>query len=610
LAEKEKFDVMRRLMSGNEAIARGAYECGVSFASGYPGTPSTEILEEYSRYAGVYAEWSPNEKVALEVGIGAALAGARALVTMKHVGVNVAADPLFTVSYTGIKGGLVIVTADDPSLHSSQNEQDNRNYAKFARIPMFEPADSQEAKEFTKIAFDVSERFDTPVFLRSTTRVSHSQSIVFLNDRVEGEDKTGIFHDPLKYVMVPARARVRRIEIEKRMAKLREYAESFPENRMELNDPAVGIITSGMSYNYAKDAFPYYSYLKLGMVYPPPLNLIREFASKVDKLYVVEELDPFFEEAIKATGIAVIGKDIFPYTGEFDPGIVKTSIEGTSPDIPDLPDLALPPRPPNLCPGCPHRGLFYVLGKLGAFVAGDIGCYTLSFMKPLEGMDSTICMGASIGMAHGMSKALKEKGRGKVVGVIGDSTFTHSGIAPLLNMAYNKSAAVVVISDNSTTAMTGLQDHAATGMTLQGEITNKLDFISLAQSMGIESIRVIDPYDIAHTKKVMKEELDKDCPSLVISKGACVLLRKKRKEKPPKPFIVDPAQCIGCKMCLNLGCPAISWKSFTGNDELKIYKKGKKQEGVSSINPVLCTGCTLCRQVCKPEAIGEVKSNG
>ena len=609
MAEKEKFDSMKKLMSGNEAMARGAYECGVSFASGYPGTPSTEIIEEFSRYAGVYAEWSPNEKVALEVGIGAALAGARALVTMKHVGVNVAADPLFTISYTGTNGGLVIVTADDPSMHSSQNEQDNRNYAKFARISMLEPADSQEAKEFVKIAFDISEKFDTPVFLRSTTRVSHSQSIVILEDRIEGEDKTGIYHNPAKYVMVPARARARRVEVEKRMSELREFAESFPENRMELNDPEVGIITAGMSYNYAKDVFPHYSYLKLGMVFPLPVNLIREFASKVKKLYVVEELDPFFEEAIKAMGIEVTGKDIFPYTGEFDPGIIETSMTGRSADRVDLPTLSLPQRPPNLCPGCSHRGLFYVLGKLDAFVAGDIGCYTLSFMKPLEGMDSTICMGASIGMAHGMSKALKEKGKGRVVGVIGDSTFTHSGITPLLNMAYNKSAAVIVISDNSTTAMTGLQEHAATGQTLQGEVTGKLDFTLLAKAIGIESVRVIDPYDMNNTKEVMKEELAKDCPSLVIARGPCVLLRKKQKAKPVKPFTVNPGKCTGCKMCLGLGCPAISWKRFEDRDELKFYKKTKKQEGISSINSFLCTGCTLCRQLCKPEAIAEVADN-
>ncbi len=404
---------MSVLMSGNEAIARGAYECGVRFASGYPGTPSTEILEEFAKYDGVYAEWAPNEKVALEVGIGAALAGAKALVTMKHVGVNVAADPLFTVSYTGTNGALVIITADDPSLHSSQNEQDNRNYAKFAKIPMLEPADSQEAKKFIKWAFEISEKFDTPVFLRPTTRVSHSKSVISIEEPQALEDKTGIQINAAKYVMVPINARTRRVEVEKRMQLLRDFSETFPENKMELNSSEIGIITAGIPYHYAKDVFPDFSYLKLGMVHPLPVRMIRDFASRVKKLYVIEELDPFIEEQVKAMGIEVTGKDIFPYTNEFDPGVVEQAIQGKVKKSVDLPTMAIPPRPPNLCPGCPHRGLFYVLGKLKAFVTGDIGCYTLSYMKPLEGLHSCICMGASVGMAHGMSKALKEKGKVK-----------------------------------------------------------------------------------------------------------------------------------------------------------------------------------------------------
>jgi len=598
---------MKELMSGNEAIARGAYEYGVTFASAYPGTPSTEITEEFSKYEGVYAEWSPNEKVALEVGIGAAIAGAKAMVVMKHVGVNVAADPLFTVSYTGTNGGLVIITADDPSLHSSQNEQDNRNYARFAKIPMIEPADSQEAKEYIKLAFQISEQFDTPVFLRSTTRVSHSKSVVKLEDPVPREDKTAIQHNRDKYVMVPAKARVRRVEVEKRMGKLREFAETFPENRIELNDPDVGIITAGMCYNYAKDAFPQYSYLKLGMVHPLPVNLIREFASKVKKIYVVEELDPFFEEQIRAMGIEVTGKKLFPYTGEFDPGLVENTITGNSPNtLINLP-ASVPPRPPNLCPGCPHRGLFYVLGKLGAFVSGDIGCYTLSFMKPLEGLDSCICMGASIGMAHGMSHALKEKGKGKVIGVIGDSTFIHSGITPLLNAAYNQSNVVIVIGDNRTTAMTGMQDNPATGVTLQGKKTKELDFPALASALGIESVRVIDPFNLDETRAVMKEELAKDGPSLVISKGPCALLQSKRAEK-IIPLRIDYDKCTGCKVCLRLGCPAISWKKLE-DLEMNIEKKTKKQEGIAIIDPFLCNGCSLCDQVCNFEAIEEVQED-
>ena len=595
---------MSVLMSGNEAIARGAYECGVRFASGYPGTPSTEILEEFAKYDGVYAEWAPNEKVALEVGIGAALAGAKALVTMKHVGVNVAADPLFTVSYTGTNGALVIITADDPSLHSSQNEQDNRNYAKFAKIPMLEPADSQEAKKFIKWAFEISEKFDTPVFLRPTTRVSHSKSVVSIEEPQALEDKTGIQINAAKYVMVPINARTRRVEVEKRMQLLRDFSETFPENKMELNSSEIGIITAGIPYHYAKDVFPDFSYLKLGMVHPLPVRMIRDFASRVKKLYVIEELDPFIEEQVKAMGIEVTGKDIFPYTNEFDPGVVEQAIQGKVKKSVDLPTMAIPPRPPNLCPGCPHRGLFYVLGKLKAFVTGDIGCYTLSYMKPLEGLHSCICMGASVGMAHGMSKALKEKGKGKIVGVIGDSTFIHSGITPLLNMAYNKGDAVIVIADNRTTAMTGMQEHPATGFTLQGEQTKQLDFATLAAALGVESVRIIDPYDIKMTRTVMKEELNKSGPSVVISNRPCVL-NKRYQAGPKKPLWADPDKCIGCKACLSLGCPPISWKKFENMPEKEIRRNAKKQEGHSVIDQTLCNGCTLCLQLCKTGAIRE-----
>ena len=595
---------MSVLMSGNEAIARGAYECGVRFASGYPGTPSTEILEEFAKYDGVYAEWAPNEKVALEVGIGGALAGAKALVTMKHVGVNVAADPLFTVSYTGTNGALVIITADDPSLHSSQNEQDNRNYAKFAKIPMLEPADSQEAKKFIKWAFEISEKFDTPVFLRPTTRVSHSKSVVSIEEPQALEDKTGIQINAAKYVMVPINARTRRVEVEKRMQLLRDFSETFPENKMELNSSEIGIITAGIPYHYAKDVFPDFSYLKLGMVHPLPVRMIRDFASRVKKLYVIEELDPFIEEQVKAMGIEVTGKDIFPYTNEFDPGVVEQAIQGKVKKSVDLPTMAIPPRPPNLCPGCPHRGLFYVLGKLKAFVTGDIGCYTLSYMKPLEGLHSCICMGASVGMAHGMSKALKEKGKGKIVGVIGDSTFIHSGITPLLNMAYNKGDAVIVIADNRTTAMTGMQEHPATGFTLQGEQTKQLDFATLAAALGVESVRIIDPYDIKMTRTVMKEELNKSGPSVVISNRPCVL-NKRYQAGPKKPLWADPDKCIGCKVCLSLGCPPISWKKFENMPEKEIRRNAKKQEGHSVIDQTLCNGCTLCLQLCKTGAIRE-----
>jgi indolepyruvate ferredoxin oxidoreductase alpha subunit len=593
---------MKALMSGNEGIARGAYEHGVRFASGYPGTPSTEIIEAFSQYKGVYAEWSPNEKVALEVGIGASLAGAEAMVVMKHVGVNVAADPLFTVSYTGTNGSLVIVTADDPSLHSSQNEQDNRNYARFAKIPMLEPSDSQEAKDYVKLAFDISARFDTPVFLRTTTRVSHSKSVVRIEVPMPWKDKTKISINSAKYVMVPMNARIRRVEVENRLQRLKEFAETFPENRMEINNPEVGIITAGMPYHYAKDVFPDYSYLKLGMVYPIPINLIREFASKVRQLYVIEELDPFIEEQVKAAGIDVRGKAFFPYTNEFDPGVIERVMTGKTPATVSLPDVTIPPRPPNLCPGCPHRGLFYVLGKLKAFVTGDIGCYTLSFMKPLEGLHSCICMGASIGMAHGMSKALREKGKGKVVGVLGDSTFIHSGITPLLNMAYNRSDAVIVICDNRTTAMTGMQEHPGTGYTLQGEKTKELDFEMLAYALGIDSVRVIDPYDISETRTVIKEELSRPGPSVVISRRSCILFKRHVTES-RKPMKVDTDKCTGCRMCIGLGCPPISWQKFDDMPAEPIEGRSKNQEGVAFIDSNLCNGCTVCRQLCKAGAI-------
>ena len=597
---------MKVLMSGNEAIARGAYEAGIRFGVGYPGTPSTEILEEFSKYDGVYAEWAPNEKVALEVGIGAAVAGARALVTMKHVGVNVAADPLFTVSYTGTNGALVIITADDPSLHSSQNEQDNRNYAKFAKIPMLEPADSQEAKEFIKIAFALSEKFDTPVFLRTTTRVSHSKSVVIIEDPQPVENKTEIRIMPSKYVMVPAMARMRRLEVEKRMHALRDYADTFAENRTEINNTEVGVITAGMPYNYVKDIFPEFSYLKLGMVHPLPEKLIREFAAKVKKLYVIEELDPFIEEQIRAMGIEVAGKDVFPFTNEFDPGVIETALKGKPASLVKLPEVAIPPRPPNLCPGCPHRGLFHVLGKLKTFVAGDIGCYTLSFMKPLEGMHSCICMGASVGMAHGMSKALQEKGKGKVVGVIGDGTFLHSGVTPLLNMAYNQGEAVIVICDNRTTAMTGMQEHPATGYTLQGRKAKELDIAALAKVLGIDSVRVVDPYDIKNTRDVLREELARPGSSVVISRRSCVLFKRHQTEI-RKPLRVDVNKCIGCRNCIGLGCPPIAWRKFADMPADQVIRNAKKQEGNSFIDGDLCTGCTICQQVCKVGAIVEVE---
>lgn len=585
------------LMSGNEAIARGVYESGVRFAAAYPGTPSTEIMEELAKYDGVYAEWSPNEKVAVEVAIGAALAGVKALAVMKHVGVNVAADPIFTVGYTGIEGALVIISADDPSMHSSQNEQDNRNYAKFAKIPMLEPADPQEAKEYVKLAFQISEQFDTPVFLRTTTRVAHSKSVVTLNEPITTEDKTALTHCAEKYVMVPINARKRRVEVEKRQLALRKFAETFPENRMEINDREIGIITAGMTYNYAKDVFPDFSYLKLGMVYPLPTQMILDFAARVEKIYVIEELDPYLEEQIKAMGIQVIGKDIFPYTHEFDPGIIRNAMNLNLRGNVFPFKESLPSRPPNLCPGCPHRGLFYALKKSKAYVHGDIGCYTLSYLKPLEGLHSCICMGASIGMAHGMSKALKEKGKGKVVGVIGDSTFLHSGITPLLNMAYNNSDALIIILDNSTTAMTGMQEHPGTGFTLMGKEAKKINLKVLVSALGIDRIKVVDPMNIKDTQTAIKEELASPGPSVIIAQKPCALF-KRTNLNPRPPLQVDPDQCEGCKSCLGLNCPPISWKKG-------VTKEGSKRKGISFIDGTLCNGCGLCAQVCKFGAIRE-----
>lgn len=592
---------MKALLSGNEAIARGAYECGVRFGAGYPGTPSTEILEEFSRYEDVYAEWSPNEKVALEVGIGAALAGEKALVTMKHVGLNVAADPLFTVSYTGINGALVIVSADDPSMHSSQNEQDNRNYAKFAKVPLLEPADSEEARRYVKIAFELSQKFDTPVILRTTTRVSHSKGIVELEEPEALSDSRIIKYDAAKYVMVPAMARVRRHEVEKRMRALREFSETFPENRMEMGDPEIGIITAGMCYNYAKSVFPDFSYLKLGMVHPLPVKLICDFATRVRQVYVIEELDPFIEEQVRALGIPVMGKERFPYTGEFDPGVIYESIMGKPITYIKPPAITLPPRPPNLCPGCPHRGLFYVLGKLKVFVTGDIGCYTLAFMKPLEGLHTCICMGASIGMAHGMSKALREKGKGKIVGVIGDSTFLHSGITSLMNVAYNKGEAVIIICDNRTTAMTGMQDHPGTGFTLKGEPTKEISYEELGKVLGFDAVRVIDPYDLDETEKVIKSELVRESPSLIISRRACVLYRREKIKR--EVHFIDETKCIGCRRCLDIGCPALSWVDFSDLSEGTYRKLTKRQKGRAFIDADTCTGCAVCAQLCKSKAI-------
>ena len=589
----------RLVLSGNEAIARGAFESGVKVASAYPGTPSTEILENLAQYREIHAEWAPNEKVALETAMGASFGGARSLVVMKHVGVNVAADPLFTLSYTGLRGGLVLVTADDPEMHSSQNEQDNRNYAKFAKVPMLEPGDSQEAKDFTLMAFEMSETFDTPVMLRTTTRVSHSKSIV-----VQGEPKTppirpAIVKDPVKFVMLPANARKRHPVVEKRTKDLAAFAETFPGNRIEWGELKVGIITSGISYQYAKEVYPQASYLKLGMVYPLPAGMIRSFAAGVETLYVVEELDPFIEEQIRAMGIAVKGKEAFPLCGELNPNLAEKGLKGKEVVTPTEPVPDLPPRPPIMCPGCPHRGIFSILSKLKLFVTGDIGCYTLGFLPPLSAIDTCVCMGASIGHALGLDKALGPEALGKVVAVIGDSTFLHSGITSLMNVVYNKGAVTLIILDNRTTAMTGRQDHPATGFTLQEEETFRVDLVKLVKALGVRHVKQVNPYRLAETERVIKREANRNEPSVIISKAPCVLSRRDR--SPFKgPHEVSPEICRGCRSCLRIACPAIEWINEEGTDQ-----DGRKRKGRASIDRSLCNGCSVCAQICKFGAIGE-----
>jgi indolepyruvate ferredoxin oxidoreductase alpha subunit len=594
---------MKNVLQGNEAIARGAWEAGVTVAAAYPGTPSSEILAELAKYKEIKAQWSPNEKVAVEVASGAAIAGARAMACMKHVGLNVASDPFMTLAYTGIKGGFVIVVADDPNVHSSQNEQDSRNWARFAKVPMLEPGDAQECKEFTKIAFDISERFDTPVLLKGETRVSHSDSIVELKDRKASKVPLGLDQkESTKYVMVPANVRVRRKIVEERMRKLEAYADEFPYNTIEINDPSIGVIAAGAAYMYTKDVFPNYSYLKLGMVWPLPKKMIADFYKKVKKVIIVEELDPFLETEIKALGYKVFhGKDLIPNMYELSPEIVEKSLAGKKykePAVRVKPE-DLPRRPPNMCPGCSHRALFYSLKKLGAFVFGDIGCYTLGTAPPLQALHSCVCMGASIGQAYGAGKALGQEGLGKICAVIGDSTFLHGGITPLMDTVYNGGYATSIILDNRTTGMTGLQEHAGTGYTLKGELSNMVDYEQLARALGIKHIAKIDPYNVKATTETIKEEMNRDAASVVITQNGPCMLHRREKRKFPNPFFyIDTDACRGCKACLELGCPAISWVEMEGKT-----KDGKKRKGTVSINRLQCPGCGLCAQVCKFESI-------
>lgn len=580
---------MRSLMSGNEAIARGAFEAGVTLGAGYPGTPSTEILESLALYRpDVYCEWSPNEKVAFEVAAGASLAGARSIATMKHVGLNVAADPLMTLSYIGVEGGFVACVADDPGMHSSQNEQDTRNYARFARVPLFEPSDSQEAKDFLILAMQISEQFKTPVILRTTTRVSHSRSLVDLGERTLPEKKVGFVKNPPRYVPIPVWGRPMRQRVEERLIALKRISESSLANRLEWRDESLGIITSSIAYQYVREVWPEASVLKLGMAYPFPDALIRDFSAGVSSLLVVEELDDFIEQHVRALGIACRGRDIVPGIMELSVDRLqesKSRLEGKSAaeqrSLPFSEDL--PPRPPVLCPGCPHRGVFYALGKKDVVVTGDIGCYSLGAFKPLDRMDSILCMGAGVSMAHGMQKAGEPR---PVVGVVGDSTFFHSGITGLLDIAYNLGSSTIIVLDNRTTAMTGHQDHPGTGWTLQGEKTAAVKIEDFGRACGLERIFTINPYDLVQSEEVIFREIEAEEASLIISKAPCPL-HERRKVGPSRA--IDQDECRGCELCLNLGCPAIEG----GEDHPRI-------------NGMLCAGCGLCQQVCPAGAIREV----
>ena len=588
---------MKRLLSGNEAVARGAWEAGVKVASAYPGTPSTEILENLARYPNVYAEWAPNEKVAMDVAVGAAYAGQRALVTMKHVGVNVAADSVFYSSMTGVEAGLVIVTADDPAMHSSQNEQDNRRYAKFARIPCLEPSDSQEAKDLVAIGLALSEQYDTPVFLRLTTRICHSSTAVELGEPPQSRPASDKFpRNPTKYVMIPGHARARRPVIEERIEKLAEFAETFPFNRIEWGDTKLGIVTCGVAYQYTKEVFGDASILHLGMTYPLPPNLVREFSARVERLLVIEELDPFLEEEIRLMGIQCEGKSIFPMCGEFDPRVlwesaIKAGLLPASAHVPvaelDLPEI--PPRPPVLCPGCPHRSVFHVLNKRRVPVAGDIGCYSLGLVPPLSAIHTCGCMGAGIGVAHGAAQA----GIGeRMVAVIGDSTFFHTGLPALANVAYNRSDVVTIILDNRTTGMTGHQQNPGTGHTLQMQETPVLELEPLVRALGIDRVKTVPAFDVKAIDETLKEYLKAEGPSVLIARDECALLPSARKRWLPLEVLAE--KCNGCTMCFRIGCPAI-----LKSEELD----EKSQRPKALIDALLCTGCEVCAQVCPWEAI-------
>ncbi len=573
----------KELLLGNEAVARGLYEAGVRVVSSYPGTPSTEITENAAKYDEIYCEWAPNEKVAMEVASGASFGGARSFCAMKHVGLNVAADPLFTMSYIGVNGGMVIGVADDPGMHSSQNEQDSRHYARASKTPMLEPADSAECRDFAKLAYDLSEQFDVPFILRLTTRIAHSRSLVELGERQEHELKP-YEKNPAKNVMLPAFAKPKHVKVEERTVALRQWAETSGINVVEDNGAKVGVIVEGAVYQYAHEALGNsVNYLKLGMLWPLPDQLLKDFAAANEKVYVIEELDDVVESHCKSLGLTVTGKDLFPRCGEFSQKIIRKLMKGEDPEFDTL-DEAIPGRPPVMCCGCPHRGLFYALKKAKVYVSGDIGCYTLGASAPLSAMDTCVCMGASISALHGYNKARGEEAEKKSVAVIGDSTFIHSGVTSLIDIAYNRSNSVVIILDNSITGMTGHQQNPTTGYTIKGDPTSAVNLEALCHAIGINRVRVVDPYDLPAVQQALKEELAAEEPSVIISRRPCALL-KYVKHKPA--LTVDTDSCIGCKACLGIGCPAISIRN-----------------GKACIDRTQCVGCGVCESLCPKKAIG------
>lgn len=574
----------KTLMLGNEAFARGLYEAGCAFVSSYPGTPSTEITEYAAKYPEIYAEWAPNEKVALEAAFGASLQGKRSFCGMKHVGLNVAADPLFTIAYTGVNGGLLIAVADDPGMHSSQNEQDSRHYAQAAKLPMLEPADSGEAKAFAKLGYEISEAFDTPVLIRMCTRIAHAQSVVEMQERQEGPQRP-YQKTPQKYIMMPGNAKQRHPIVEQRLEKLRQYAEESPLNRVDAGtDPSVGFITSGTCYQYVKEVYgDQHPVLKLGMVHPLPVEKLLAFAASVERVVVVEELDGVIETHCRSLGMAVEGKSRFSCIGEMSQRLIAQGMGEALPASPAFSE-PIPARPPVMCAGCPHRGIYYVMHKMKLTVLGDIGCYTLGAVPPLSALDTTICMGASVSGLHGFNKMGGAESEGKTVAVIGDSTFMHSGVTGLINVSYNESNSTVVILDNSITGMTGHQQNPTTGYNLKGDPCTKIDLEALCRAVGIRRVRVVDPYNLKQCEEALKEELAAQEPSVIISRRPCALLKY---VKHPGPIAADESKCVGCKLCMGLGCPAISMV-----------------EGKARIDETLCVGCGVCGQLCKKGALG------